>query len=268
MSRQELKRRNHKRRQRRSKAHAAAREAAGYRVMFWNAGKENPLRDNYPNVLAFMEDNKIDVRCFMETHLYQQDLSNGVWTWLRGPEVQKSTAHTIPPRGLGVFVRKKYAAGAAVVCKGKNSMWVRLQGEKVPLYVCATHVPLDSKGRNKTLEEIASGYEQFQSEGAVILGGDFNARCGLNGDTVQNHAGTELRKFCKAPSRCFVILNELDLCHGQFTSERWRKGQLIRTTIDYCLAPPSTKDMIRQLRLVSESELGSDHYPLVLDLGW
>ena len=236
--------------------------------MFWNAGKKG-IRDRRAQLLAFLVNNKVDAAFIMETHIYKEGRALEQYKWLPGPENEKTTAQKQPSRGQGAFISDKVATGAAVVHKGKNSMWVRLTGATTPLYICATHVPLDKVGRTVTLREIKKGYDKVRYKGGqVIIGGDFNARCGMNGDTVRNTAGNEVLQFCAEPEHCFTVVNSLQLCEGQFTTKRILKGKKVHTTIDYCLVPQEVQDKVSKLQLVEHSGLESDHYPLLLDLDW
>ena len=77
-----------------------------------------------------------------------------------------------------------------------------------------------------------------------------------------------MRKFCEECSPSLVLVNSLPCCKGQFTCVRPYKGDVSRTTIDYCAVASYDEHRVKSLLLVADSGLESDHYPLMLDLRW
>ena len=51
--------------------------------------------------------------------------------------------------------------------------------------------------------------------GVVIIGGDFNSRCAMNGDAVLGTCGRQLLDFCQEQG--LTIDNSLPVCEGEFT---------------------------------------------------
>jgi hypothetical protein len=96
------------------------------------------------------------------------------------------------------------------------------------------------------------------------VGGDMNARLGLNGDTVTNAEGRQLSSL--AAETGLSVINATSKCSGNFTWERVVKGVPQRSTIDYCLS--SKLAIVKSMAILSTASLraGSDHKPLLLKL--
>ena len=237
--------------------------------MFWNA---RGLRDCTHEVIEFMSGNKVGAALFMETSVYGTDLSQGRWKWLAGPELLPLPGGYNPRLGLGALVDTDRYPGASVVKKYKRSMWLRLPGESRDLYVCAVHLPLYTtpRERAKAICDLVAGYNLFKNKGLVVYGGDFNARCGMNGDSLTKTSGRHLFSFCKENS--LTIVNSMDICSGEFT----RVQDVIidglartnRTTIDYVLVPSLEESSVLAMQICDESDLDSDHRPVVVTLSW
>ena len=58
--------------------------------------------------------------------------------------------------------------------------------------------------------------QKFKTKGHITLMGDFNSRCGLNGDTVSDASGAELATFAELSGLELVNAHE-NLCSGKFT---------------------------------------------------
>ena len=150
--------------------------------------------------------------------------------------------------------------------KGRYTFWIRVPGESTDLYVCVTHVPVyRAPGRKAAFDEIGEGYKFFRALGLVVIGGDFNSRCALNGDPILDTSGRHLIDFCQEHS--LTIVNSLAVCEGEFSREQVVLGSWVRTTIDYVLIMDHAEDVVRKLRL-NDLEPESDHKKLTLELGW
>ena len=145
---------------------------------------------------------------------------------------------------------------------------MRVPGLTSPLFLCAVHVPLHERGRAAAFREIAAGVAEYSTKGVVVVGGDFNARCALNGDAVVNQAGHQLRGLCRDSEPALVIVNSLDRCVGSFTCVRKHGARRSRTTIDYCIVPSHDLHRVDRMSIGPVPGLGSDHRPLILDLDW
>ncbi len=74
--------------------------------------------------------------------------------------------------------------------------------------------------------------------GRVVLGGDLNSRCAVNGDTRVKACGRQLLEFCD--DTALSMVNSLEeVCAGEFSRTQvvCRRGleYTNRTTIDYVL---------------------------------
>ena len=237
--------------------------------MFWNA---RDLRDSAQGVVDYMVESKVDVAFFAETRTYDSDLSQGIWKWLAGTEKLPLPGDSAPRLGMGAFVNMNKFPGASVAKTYERSMWLRLPGKHCDLFVCSVHLPLYSspREREKVITEVQEGYEKFKDRGTVLFGGDFNSRCGLNGDTVLGQSGRQLFDFCKLNS--LTIVNDMECCTGEYTrvEDVVVNGVTVtrRSTIDYTLVPTADKGMVVDLHIDDNSGLDSDHRPLLLKVAW
>ena len=106
-----------------------------------------------------------------------------------------------------------------MVLKCKFSSWLKVPGKDVDLFVCFTHFPVyPSRERTSAFLELADGFDTFRDKGMLVFGGDFNSRCGMNGDEVVDTSGRQLLDFCS--DHGFEIVNNLAICKGDFTRVR------------------------------------------------
>lgn len=105
------------------------------------------------------------------------------------------------------------------------------------LFVCFTHFPVyPSRERACAFLELADGYDEFRDKGMLVLGGDFNSRCGMNGDEVVDTSGRQLLDFCSELG--FEIVNNLAICKGDFTRVQTVEGAAISALpLTMCLCP-------------------------------
>ena len=100
----------------------------------------------------------------------------------------------------------------------------------------------------------------------VVLGGDFNAHLGANGDPRTDAEGRALVRWCNTLG--LVILNTLPLCKGQYSRvEVKHKARLIeRSTVDYVIVSQALLPFVESLHIDPGGQLSSDHRPLVLSM--
>jgi len=221
-----------------------------------------------------MNSRNVAAAMFCETNVYDADLSHGRWKWLRASQLLPLPGDTTPRRGMGAFINKDILPGASVVKVYEDSFWVSVpgSGKNLGLYLCMTHLPMyaNACARKKALQELKEGYKLFKRKGVIVFGGDFNARCGLNGDTFTGSCGRQLFNFCM--HHCLDIVNALPICTGEFTREQdvMLEGSLVRrkTTIDYVLVPQHAPGSVHSMHIVDGSDLDSDHKPLLVELDW
>ena len=61
------------------------------------------------------------------------------------------------------------------------------------------------------LQSISKDIHDFKTKGRLVIGGDFNARCGVNGDPVTRTAGRRLLEFCAAQKLCMLNKNGMTI---------------------------------------------------------
>ena len=236
--------------------------------MFWNC---RGLEDEIEHVKLVLEERDAAYGVFCETKSFGANYSDSTWEWLPGPETLPSLGESVPRMGLGVLVRKSLFPGASVVSSGKCTMWVRLPGYGTDLFVCGIYVPVYPRQKRAALDELSAGCARFSNKGRLVIGGDMNARCGLNGDSMVNSYGRQLLRCCG--KNLLSIANAMsDQCVGQFTRVQdvvIRAEKItFRTTIDYVLLPDSQLGSFVSLEIAELDGLDSDHKPLFVRLAW
>jgi hypothetical protein len=244
-----------------STAAAASKPNRALELMFWNA---RGIEDDVDDVINFMEERGISVGCFVETRLFKKSLSRGKWEWHGAAEHLPNLGQKSPRLGLGAFVDSERHPGSYVARKGEFTMWVCLKGEVQDLFIGVVYAAVyNLPDRETAFRELGAGYAHFRSKGIVVIGGDFNSRCGMNGDETLSTSGRQLFGFCEDFS--LTIVNALaGVCSGNFTRIQGDE----RSTIDYVLVPTLSQTSILSLEIVESSGLRSDHRPLVARSSW
>ena len=141
---------------------------------------------------------------------------------------------------------------------------LRIPTSPKPVYVCVTHVPLVSVpvARQAAFTEIKNGIIKFRKLGVVIIGGDLNARCAMNGDTTRLPCGTHLMDFCD--ENVLTMVNSLSaIVNGEFTRVQLATRDGItswdKTTIDYVLIDKTNASRALNLSFLEDNDLDSDH---------
>ena len=93
--------------------------------MFWNA---RGLADEVQQTLEFMTSRNVAAALFCETNVYDANLSQGRWKWLRASQLLPHPGDTSPRRGMGAFINKDILPGASVVKVYDDSFWVNIPG--------------------------------------------------------------------------------------------------------------------------------------------
>ena len=139
---------------------------------------------------------------------------------------------------------------------------------KTDIFVAIVYVPHHSqpKERIKAFAELLQGWLLYRDKGLVIIGGDFNSRCAMNGDKVLRTCGRQLLNFCKEHG--FTIINGMrDCVRGEFsrTMKECVDGRIIlrASTLDYVLVHCDQLNAVINLEIVENSGLDSDHKPLI-----
>ena len=223
------------------------------------------------DVLRLMDALKIAVFGLMETRVFGGDLSWGKYRWIRGPELLPLPGGAEPRRGLGALVDTSVYPGAAAVWLGMHSFCLRLPSKSGgrPTFVFVCHVPIlqESLARVAAFSELHGAIRKYRKMGNVVLGGDLNSRCAVNGDTRVKACGRQLLEFCD--DTALSMVNSLEgVCVGEFSRTQVvrRRGleYTNRTTIDYVLVDDICN--VTRLEFLDVDDLDSDHKPLLLKL--
>jgi hypothetical protein len=103
----------------------------------------------------------------------------------------------------------------------------------------------------------------------LMIGGDFNGRLRMNGDTEINSAGLEISEFANR-NRLTVVNSVPGLARGQFSFYDQRVDYARRSTPDYVLIDTRYLDLVNALQIDDSTEsaqlLHSDHRALILSL--
>jgi hypothetical protein len=177
--------------------------------------------------------------------------------------------------GLGVLVDTDVHRCAALVSSGDYTMWVRVPGgARRDMYFCVMYFPVYRDQKNKAIEEMLQGYLVYRPKGVVVMGGDLNVRCGMNGDGVINTAGRAFMRLAKKHNMTFV--NAMELAEGLFSRQQWvqlykdtpkPEWVLRQTTIDYTLICEQDSSRVHAYEVGEElGEDASDHRVQALTL--
>ena len=119
----------------------------------------------------------------------------------------------------------------------------------------------------KAREEVAKGTAEYAELGEIIIGGDFNAHTGANGDrTKTDEAGKGLLEMIKGLGLTMVNTMGEHICKDEFTRvQELKTGNLQESTVDYVLITHGLESRIVSL-VFEEDKMGSDHKPIRLTL--
>ena len=115
------------------------------------------------------------------------------------------------------------------------------------------------KRRSDGFDDISVQLERMVTQGAVVLGGDFNSRTSANGDTTTNTAGKGFLQFCL--NKGLTVVNHLrDIVRGEFSRVQQHNladgsTRTDRTTIDYVLLPDDQVHRVRSMKIEENTHL-------------
>ena len=246
--------------------------------MAWNArGLVGELLD----VERVLKEKDVSMAVFMETGVTRERVDNGLgaeceYRWVTREEWPLGGRDGYPLRQLGALCHKVRLPGAECVREDVFSIWIKVPArvrDERDLYVCIVHMPQGGEvvDRKFALDEIRRGLDRYRVDGTCAVVGDFNARCGCNGDGEVNTPGRVLMDF--ADEQALTIVNCLDsLCSGSFSRVQTvhRDGAKVvdRTTVDYVLVDDCVLDSVRSLSIIEDAGLNSDHRPLLVEASW
>ena len=230
----------------------------GVKGVFWNA---RGLSTKSDELIGFMEERGLGFAGISESKSYKEDLSKGNYKWLKGPELPPGKGGVVK-RGLGMLINMEKLPGAHVVGRGTNTMWVCVPGLR-KLFIGVAYCP--EKENKAAMVEAVEGLRSYENKGIAVCGGDYNARCALNGDTVINTNGKRLIKLCRRNN--LVVANGVaGIASGEFTRTEQRLGKTVESTLDYVILPQQHVPKVASLEIVSDTGLRSDHKPVVVAL--
>ena len=221
--------------------------------------------------MSFMLERDIDIGCVTETKSCGTDYSTGDWMWLKGTEKVPGLGQQ-PHSGMGALVRRSRFPNASVIVDSDYASWISLDGVTANLMVSNVYIPCYPTWKgDSALAALKEDIRKFGDKGLLVVGGDFNARTSANGDAVTNAAGRDLLNFCEETE--LTVVNHTNVargCHSRSLDKRLADGttRTENTTIDYVLIPNKEFPRVRSLEIVADSDLASDHRPLVIKLQW
>ncbi len=238
----------------------------------------------------FAERSDATVLALSETWVHSTNLDHqsSPYDWTAGQEYQPSatpipnthTAHLDPnnnnpyggrPKG-GMGVLCHTDRGCVVVSTQRHTQWVRVPtGTNKVVYMCSVYAPqsLDKTARQEFWIELQRGVDTYRSRGVLAIGGDFNGRLAMNGDTLTNAAGKELQEF--AERNRLTVANALPCAVGELSfckPIRKRNGKfgVAASTIDYVLVEQRFEQFVQRVCIDATNDVGSDHKPITLHL--
>ena len=106
-----------------------------------------------------LEDLNVGFCGLMETNIFGEDLSEGKYQYLHGPELLPILGGSVARRGLGAFIDKERFPGASAVWSGVHSFCVKIPAlapNNCPMIVITTHIPMlrDRVDRQAAFDEL------------------------------------------------------------------------------------------------------------------
>ena len=96
------------------------------------------LADEVQQTLEFMTSRNVAAALFCETNVYDANLSQGRWKWLRASQLLPHPGDTSPRRGMGAFINKDILPGTSVVKVYDDSLgqypWPQQEAGPVPVH--------------------------------------------------------------------------------------------------------------------------------------
>jgi hypothetical protein len=179
--------------------------------------------------------------------------SENQYSWILGAG-QAVTREKAPGKGgVGALVHASIRSSIQSLESTRDQLWLRLNpkepnqpGER-PTFIGVVYLPGGASSRAlaeraRIYEEVEKRVQKYQSQGAVLLGGDMNARLSANDDTVTNAAGTRFLEFAQKNG---LLIGNTQLpplgggahprCIGSFSRSELRAGALQQSTLDYVM---------------------------------
>lgn len=219
----------------------------------------------------FLEDQGAVYAGVSESQTYKEShtLSDAKWNWEEGTETSPSEEGNgvRVARGIGAFTNSEQTK-TSIIRKGKYTLWHRLdvQGDN-NLAVGTAYFPnaQDIDGHTKANEELRGDFNALSNMGySMVVGGDFNAHTGSNGDKRPTDAAGNMF-LSSIEDAGMVLVNTTDKCSGGPTRVQVHRHDIQESTLDYIVCTPDLAQHVEKMQIM-ENHMGSDHRPLVLTL--
>jgi hypothetical protein len=159
-----------------------------------------------------------------------------------GTEVQPSEANNFKyHRGMAALVHVDMP-NVMLLRVRQDTMWMWVWAGHGSWHVCNVYSPQasDAAGKARLFTELALDVAEYQRQGAIIIGGDMNARLGANGDSESNSSGRQLQSFAESHDMCIVNLSSVPASFRGMPLAR-RACNVPHLTMFWCARGTSTR---------------------------
>ena len=218
-------------------------------VVNWNACS---IKNKLIELGGFLEAKKADIALFSETHL--NPLRDSVY--LPGFKIHRLDRTS--SRGGGVAVAVRYGINHRLLPHFKldfiEAIGVEIQTTMGPIVFIAVYCPKQCSKRNGTAVQLRNDIIKLtRRQGRYVIGGDLNARHGAWGNPKRNQNGVVLSEDLECGH--YNILSP-DLPTRVSSSGTRSFIDIYITNIGDNISHP-----------VTHEELGSDHFPVLVEVG-
>jgi exonuclease III len=239
-------------------------------LVFWNP---RGIVNKATEFKHFLEDQGAVYAGLSESQTYKEGhaLNDAKWNWEAGtetsPSEEGSGVHVA--RGIGALTNSEQVK-ASVIRKGKYTLWHRLdvqEGGK-DLAVGTAYFPnaQDIEGHTNANEELRGDFNALSNLGySMVLGGDFNAHTGSNGDTRPTDKAGNMFLSSIEDAGMILVNTMPNKCSGGPTRVQVHKDDTQESTLDYIVCTPDLAQQVESMQIM-DNQMGSDHRPLVLTL--
>ena len=214
-----------------------------------------------------------DITCLVETWLREdEEVEFDGFKWFGKNRSQLNRKAVRGSGGVGMLVKSSWCqlwSGEIVNVETEDIMWMKFVNKQTMevLFVAVCYIPPEGSSRDVDAEErfqmLSDQVQKYQSEGRVVVCGDFNARCGglkdiedemnmtmgdrKSVDTVKNYQGELLIECMQSSGLCFVNGRK---GNDDFTSVS-SKGCSV---VDNCLLPTEDLNFIDDFTVTTMSK--------------
>ena len=234
----------------------------------------NSLLHKQLEVVELARKNGWDITCLVDTRMREHHVfcDVGCWKWLSSPLLASDSTEA---GGIAVLVSPRIAQFATVVpaldLSGRSDVnlflvALRGKGKQSGALICSVYLKpkMSKKNARDCLKLVSENIgKALSGDQCVVVGGDFNARCGITEDEKVDHVGKELIRFSDDNDLSFA--NSLEKGGGKFTRVVHQIDGVHRSTLDYLLVSTACVENVLEFETVTESSRSpdSDHRPIV-----